>query len=152
MRHAKSAWPQGIDDLARPLNDRGRRDAPAAGRWLREHVPEIDMTVISTATRTRQTWHCVAPELSGAPECRFEERIYAASVDVLLAIVRDLPETARTALLLGHNPGVSELVLALTGDEVELKTSSVAVVGGLDRWAKFGWVRARLALSATPRG
>jgi len=152
MRHAKSAWPEGVADLARPLNERGRRDAPAAGRWLRSQVPDIDMTLVSTATRTRQTWDLVAEELGGDPDCLFDDRIYDGSPDALLAAVRELPETARTVLLLGHNPGVTELVRVLTGDGVELRTSSVAVVGGPDRWAEFGQVRAELALFETPRG
>jgi phosphohistidine phosphatase len=150
LRHAKSAYPSGTDDVDRPLADRGRRDAPAAGRWLRANAPAIDLTVCSPATRARQTWQLVVNELAGEPECRVDDRIYAASVDSLLAIVHGLPESAATVLLVGHDPAVTDLVYVLTGKVFEFKTSSVAVVRGSDRWADFD--RAELVLSETPRG
>ena len=67
LRHAKSAWPQEVADQDRPLGPRGLRDAPAAGRWLREHGFTPDRIVCSPTRRTRQTWELVAHEL-GAPE------------------------------------------------------------------------------------
>jgi phosphohistidine phosphatase len=153
LRHAKSAYPSGVDDLARPLADRGRRDAPAAGRWLRAHVPDIDLTVCSPATRTQQTWDLVAVELAVEPDFRIDDRIYyAASVADLLAVVAELPESARTVLLVGHDPGVSDVVHVLTGKDFEFKTSSVAVMRGPDSWAAFAAGPATLALSETPRG
>lgn len=152
LRHAKSGYPPGVDDVDRPLADRGRRDAPAAGRWLRANAPAIDLTVCSPATRTRQTWQLVAPELGGAPVFRVDDRIYTASVDDLLDVVHDLPEDAGVVLLIGHDPGVSDLVRLLTGDTFAFKTSSVALLRGSDRWAAFGADRAELALSETPRG
>jgi phosphohistidine phosphatase len=150
LRHAKSAYPSNVEDVDRPLADRGRRDAPAAGRWLRAHAPGIDLTVCSPATRARQTWALVDAELAGEPECRLDDRIYGASVEELLVVVHELPVGARTVLLVGHDPGVSDLVHALTGHEFEFKTSSVAVMRGPDRWTAFG--NAELALTETPRG
>ncbi|HEX4722629.1 MAG TPA: histidine phosphatase family protein [Pseudonocardiaceae bacterium] len=152
LRHAKSAYPRGVDDVDRPLADRGRRDAPAAGRWLRADAPAVDMTVCSPATRARQTWQLVAPELAGEPECQVDDRIYAADADSLLAVVRELPERVATVLLVGHDPAVTDLVHALTGDGFEFRTSSVAVVLGSARWADFGTGGATLVSAATPRG
>jgi phosphohistidine phosphatase len=152
LRHAKSAWPAGVADAARPLAERGERDAPAVGRWLREHVPGIDLTVCSPATRAQQTWRLAAGQLDGTPACRLDERIYDADVDDLLAVIHALPDTARTVLLVGHNPGLSDLVHALTGDRVELKTSSVAVLHGPDRWTGVEQGTAELAGFETPRG
>jgi phosphohistidine phosphatase len=134
------------------LAERGERDAPAVGRWLREHVPGIDLTVCSPAVRTRQTWRLVAGELDGIPAFRLDKRIYDAEVAELLSVLHELPDTARAVVLVGHNPGLSDLVHVLTGDLVELKTSTVAVLHGPDRWADVDQGTARLARFETPRG
>ncbi|HEX5407209.1 MAG TPA: histidine phosphatase family protein [Pseudonocardiaceae bacterium] len=149
LRHGKSAYPEGADDADRPLSARGERDAPAAGRWLRTHVPAIDAVVCSPALRALQTWRLVAAELAATPAFRFDPKIYAASVRDLLGVVRGLPADATTALLIGHNPGLSEFVGEVSGSAVELKTSGVAMLRGEGEWADVGWV---LVESAKPRG
>jgi phosphohistidine phosphatase len=152
LRHAKSAWPEHMDDADRPLSARGERDAPAAGRWLREHVPGIATVVCSPALRTLQTWRLVAGELGGTPAFRLEPRIYAASVRDLLTVAHGLPTDAATALLIGHNPGLGELVGAITDTEFEMKTSAIAVLRGEGEWTDVGPHWAALDLSAKPRG
>jgi phosphohistidine phosphatase len=112
LRHAKSDWPD-VPDRDRPLAKRGRRDAPRIGRWLREHGYQPDVVVVSAATRTRQTWDLVAPELGGSPAVHFEPRAYAASALTLLYLAQELPERHRTALLIAHNPGLSDLATSL---------------------------------------
>lgn len=112
LRHAKSDWPD-VPDRDRPLAKRGRRDAPRIGRWLREHGYQPDVVVVSAATRTRQTWDLVAPELGGSPAVHFEPRAYAASALTLLYLARELPERYRTALLIAHNPGLEDLATSL---------------------------------------
>ncbi len=149
LRHAKSGWPDGVADADRPLAGRGRLEAPLAGRWLSEHV-SIDLVVCSPAVRTRQTWRLVSAELGATPEFRLDERIYDASVDDLLAVVRDLPSTARTALVIGHNPGLTELTGVL-GGWVDMKTSTIAVLGGDVAWSGVGPGALRLAAAETPR-
>ena len=112
LRHAKSDWPD-VPDRDRPLAKRGRRDAPRIGRWLHEHGYQPDVVVVSAATRTRQTWDLVAPELGGSPAVHFEPRAYAASALTLLYLAQELPARYRTALLIAHNPGLSELATSL---------------------------------------
>ena len=112
LRHAKSDWPD-VPDRDRPLAKRGRRDAPRIGRWLHEHGYQPDVVVVSAATRTRQTWDLVAPELGGLPAVHFEPRAYAASALTLLYLAQELPARYRTALLIAHNPGLSELATSL---------------------------------------
>jgi phosphohistidine phosphatase len=112
LRHAKSDWPD-VPDRDRPLAKRGRRDAPRIGRWLHEHGYQPDVVVVSDAARTRQTWDLVAPELGGSPAVRFEPRAYAASALSLLYLVQELPGRYRSALLIGHNPGLSDLATSL---------------------------------------
>jgi phosphohistidine phosphatase len=112
LRHAKSDWPD-VPDRDRPLAKRGRRDAPRMGRWLHEHGYQPDVVVVSAAARTRQTWDLVEPELGGSPAVHFEPRAYAASALTLLYLAQELPARYRTALLIGHNPGLSELAASL---------------------------------------
>jgi phosphohistidine phosphatase len=152
LRHAKSAWPEGVEDVHRPLLPRGRRDAPVAGRWLREHVPGIAAVACSPALRTLQTWQLVQAELGVEPEFRAVPRIYDASVRDLLAVVAELPADAGTALLIGHNPGLSELVEELSGERLVLSTCAIAVLRATDDWITVDRDWASLVDSATPRG
>lgn len=152
LRHAKSAWPDGVPDPQRPLNDRGRRDAGAAGRWLRDHVGDLGVVACSPATRTRQTWELVSAELPDPPAAAFDERIYAASPGELLAVVHDLPDTAASALLIGHNPGMEELVELLSGVEQGMRTAAFAVLVWEGGWTDADARVAQLREHAAPRG
>jgi phosphohistidine phosphatase len=152
VRHAKSAWPPGVADPRRPLADRGRRDAPAIGRWLREHVGQLDLVVCSPATRARQTWDLAAAELHPAPRVRHQRRVYAAPADDLLEVVRELPGRAAAAALVGHNPGLQDLAELLSGQPCELKTAAVAVLRWSGSWADAGPEAAVLEEWAKPRG
>lgn len=152
LRHAKSDWPDGVPDHERPLNDRGRRDAPVAGRWLRDHVDRLDAVACSTAERARQTWALAAAELADPPQATFEDEIYLAPPESLLAVVGDLPDDAATALLVGHNPGMQHVVGILSGEEVEMKTASVAVLTWTGRWSDVAEGIASLEQHTTPRG
>lgn len=152
LRHAKAAWPEGIPDHERPLAERGERDAPAVGRWLAENLRRIDVAVCSPAARARQTWILAAGELAATPQTRYDERIYDGSPGDLLAVVQDIDEAARTAVLIGHNPGLSQLVTALSGEQHELSTSGIAVLAWSGNWADAGSVPMELAEMAKPRG
>ncbi|MFD9541912.1 SixA phosphatase family protein [Streptomyces sp. NPDC060022] len=116
LRHAKSAWPDDVGDHKRPLAPRGRRDAPAAGCWLREAGCVPNLVVCSTTRRTRQTWALVSDELEAGTPVTHDARLYQASAWELLGVVRDIPAQVRTLILVGHNPGVQDLVLMLTGE------------------------------------
>jgi phosphohistidine phosphatase len=152
LRHAKSAWPQGTADAQRPLAARGRRDAPAAGRWLRKHVPAIDLVVCSPARRARQTGELVAAELDTAPALRCEDRLYAASAQVVAETVRELPEEVSTVLLVGHNPTMEHVLTLLTGTAEIFKTSTIAVLRTPVGWAATACGSWTLEALATPRG
>jgi phosphohistidine phosphatase len=144
LRHAKSAWPDGVPDHERPLSPRGRRDAPAAGRALAEADLLPDLVLCSTAVRARQTWELASEQWGTPPPVRLVPRLYAAGVPELLDVVHAIPAEVDTLLLIGHNPGLEELVLDLAGDgldgaldEVRAKfpTSAVAVLA----WRGAGW-------------
>lgn len=146
LRHAKSAWPDGVADDRRPLADRGRRDAPAVGRWLAGSVPDIDVALVSPATRARQTWELASAELPAAPPTRYEPRLYFAGPTAIRMAVRELP-AAGTVLVVGHNPDLEELVQTLAGERVTLKTASVAVLS-----YEVGPDRAEVQLTLKIRG
>lgn len=150
MRHAKSDWSSGVPDHDRPLAERGRREAVLAGKWLQKHAGGIDLVVCSSATRTRQTWKRVATQLDTTPELRVDDRLYAASSRRLIGVARELGP-ARSVLLLGHNPGVEDLVAELTGVWCAMKTSSIAVLSSRFGWAAAGFRWARLDATVTPR-
>lgn len=151
VRHAKSDWSYGLPDDQRPLADRGRRDAPAIGRWLAQHVARPDVVVCSPAQRAQQTWQLAGACLDQQPPVRHDPRVYGASPDTLLGVLAELPEEARTAVLVGHNPGLTELVTVLSGELHELKTSAVAVLTWTGSWADAYARSARLAAHTTAR-
>src|SRR5260221_5417629 len=112
LRHAKSAWPD-VADHERPLAGRGRRAAPAAGRWLRESGLVPDLVLCSTALRARETWQLAAEELGSQPRATFEQRVYGANAAELLDLARQTSSGVRTLMIVGHEPSMSDLTLEL---------------------------------------
>ncbi|MBD0743716.1 histidine phosphatase family protein [Streptomyces sp. CBMA152] len=112
LRHAKADWPQ-VSDHDRPLADRGRTDATVAGRRLADTKIEFDLTLCSTAVRTRETWKLAVHELPHRPRTVYEERLYEASLGELLALLNETPDDVNDLLLVGHNPGMHALADAL---------------------------------------
>ena len=152
LRHAKSAWPD-VPDHDRPLAKRGKHDAPLVGRWLRDHGYLPEVVVCSDARRTRQTWKLVARGLGGSPAVRFDPRAYAASGLTLLYLARELPAACRSALLIGHNPGVSDLARSLAepdGQAISFPTAAVAVLEFDGAWPGLAPGQARLLDFTTP--
>jgi phosphohistidine phosphatase len=149
LRHAKSAWPDGVPDFDRPLGERGLRDAPAVGHWLNKHVPDLDLVVHSPAARAKETWELVAAELTAKPEVRKHAKIYYGPV---LEVVTQLPQDVETAMIVGHNPDLEDLVELLTGTHATFKTSTVAVLRSEKPWDTAGPGWAELISVATPRG
>ncbi|MGH3912848.1 MAG: SixA phosphatase family protein [Pseudonocardiaceae bacterium] len=153
LRHSKSAWPQdGTPDAQRPLAGRGRRDAPAVGRWLRRHAPPIDLVVCSPAMRARQTWRLAAAQLEAEPPVRYEERLYGSGAEVFLLLARELPNEASTVALVAHNPSLEDFLQLLTGAVELLKTSAIAVMTTPASWAQARPGSWELDALATPRG
>ena len=156
LRHAKSDWPD-VADHERPLAKRGRRDAPVVGRWLgtTEYLP--DAVVCSTALRARETWDLVSAELPpDAPRAvRYEPRVYEASVLGLLMLVREFDPAWRTAMIVGHNPGLAELTAGLARPGAEevpraFPTAAVAVLGLPGPWADAAPGEGRLLAFTIP--
>lgn len=164
LRHAKSAWPD-VADHERPLGPRGLRDAPAAGRWLRDADCAPALVICSTARRTRETWALAAGQLGAEVPVRFDERVYAAEPEDLLEVVSEVPEEVRTLLLVGHNPGLEDLAVRLAGEAADpteaqelerlsqkFPTSAIAVLACPGPWRELAPGSARLTRFAVPRG
>ena len=118
MRHAKAeSW--GADDRERPLADRGREDAAEAGAWLagRGFVP--DAALVSSATRTRQTFESLAAGGDYRLEPTLDDGLYSAGPETVLDVLRELPAECRRVLLIGHNPTMAYLASILDNGEGE---------------------------------
>jgi len=161
VRHAK-ATAEGRTDAKRALAARGRADAPAVGRWLAAEGIVPDRAVVSPARRAAQTWELAAAELRPAPETVVDDRLYTNTVEDLLAVVRETPPGVGIVALVGHNPSVEQLALALddgTGDadarqEMSDKypTSGVAVFTLAADWSSVAPGGGTLVAFAVPRG
>ena len=141
VRHAKASRDNPLlADRDRPLNERGLHDAPAMGKRIAKKKVEGALLVSSPALRALTTAQLFADALGRARESiAVDERIYAASVDGLLAVIHDLDDRHDAALLFGHNPEFSELASRLAGQAVEMPTCAVARFGFDERhWAGIG--------------
>jgi phosphohistidine phosphatase len=164
LRHAKAETPGDLPDFDRKLTTRGETDADAAGAWLADERIHPDLVLCSPAARTRQTWQGVSIALAqaqpggGSPEVRYEKDLYAGGRTEVFDLVRTVPETIRTILLVGHNPTVSEVSLLLIpddqwdGQQVELRTSGIAVHRADDPWSQTGPGSMRLIERHAARG
>jgi phosphohistidine phosphatase len=118
LRHAKSSWDEAhLDDHNRPLNDRGWKAARRMGREMKRRGMRFDLVLASTAARVRETIDGVQEKFEVDAPIQFEPAIYLATEDTLLAIVRGLPENARSPMIVGHNPGLEQLLIGLSHDD-----------------------------------
>ena len=164
LRHAKAQTPDDGPDFDRRLTERGQNDADAAGSWLADERIQPDLVLCSPAARTRQTWQGVsiafaqAQPGAGSPEVRYEQSLYAGGRTEIFDLLRNVPDSVRTVLVVGHNPIVSEVSILLVPDdqydeqEVELKTAGLAVHRSDGSWSGTEPGSMRLAERHTARG
>jgi len=166
LRHAKTEneAPSGRDEDRR-LDNRGHRDAAEIGSWIGHHPPFPDLVLVSHAMRALQTWQIAweaMKELVSEPEVELVPELYGADVSQLLETIRDASSAdPKRLMLVGHNPGMHELVLALAGggDRAgrkaltdNLPTSGLAIFDfDLDDWADVAFRRGRLAAFVSPK-
>lgn len=146
LRHAKSAWDDPVErDFDRPLNGRGRRAAHRMGRYMRDEGLTFDHVVASPALRVQQTIAGVEDGYGSMLSPHYDRRVYMASAAALLDLVQSLDDAHGRVLMIGHNPGLEDLVLMLVPqteaglrDEVEIKypTATLAEMRfDADHWA-----------------
>jgi phosphohistidine phosphatase len=161
LRHAKSDWSKpGQPDRMRALNARGRAAAPLMGAFLERHGLAPDTAYVSTAERARETWALLAANLRKIPKVVFEDRLYQATPETILDVVRATPRGAQTVLVLGHNPGLQRLAIDLCGSgDLELRarliekfpTAAVAVITfASEDWAGIRSQSGRLERFVSP--
>jgi phosphohistidine phosphatase len=128
VRHAKATRDDPkLADRDRPLHERGLHDAAAMGKRMAKHRLERALLVSSPALRALTTAQLFADQLGRSRESiAIDERVYAASVEQLLAVIRGLSDEHDDLLLFGHNPEFSELAARLSGKTVDMPTCAVA--------------------------
>ena len=136
LRHAKSSWSDpALDDHERPLNKRGRRDGPRMGQLVREYGLIPDVVISSNAVRARLTAEAVVEAARYAGQILLDPHLYMASAGDILSRLRAVREKAETVMIVGHNPGLEELVAQLTGERQDLPTAALAqIVLPIHRW------------------
>lgn len=159
VRHGK-AEQYGDDDHRRPLTERGRRQARDAGEWLAESGYVPTHAIVSSATRTRETWDALALGSGTQAHAETSDAAYAADTETALALLQGAPEDATVLALVGHNPTVSSLVHLLDSGLPDaaafrelsfgLPTSGVAVLEVTGRWRDLELGTARLVAGHTP--
>jgi phosphohistidine phosphatase len=161
VRHAK-AEPFADTDHARELTERGRRDARAAGGYLRDQAVLPDHAVVSTAVRTRSTWEAMEQVMASGAEVVFDAACYSGSTDLVLESLRYVPERARVVLFVGHQPTIGYLAHLLddgAGEHEALHsllhgfpTASMAFFDVAVSWEELGPETGRLVDFRTGKG
>jgi phosphohistidine phosphatase len=166
LRHAKTETdaPSG-KDRDRRLDDRGRRDAAEIGGWISRYPPFPDRVLVSTATRAQQTWETAweaMKNLVSQPQVEFLPELYGADPKHLLQTIRMASVSdPKRLMLVGHNPGMQELALTLTGSgdaaakkalDHNLPTSGLAIFDfATDDWNEVAFRRGKLVLFVSPK-
>lgn len=156
LRHAKSSWSDdGLPDQERPLNGRGERDAPRMGTRLHERGIHPNLILSSPALRAKHTAKLVARALDyPADEIRLDTALYLADPEEVLAVVAAQADTIDCLLVVGHNPGLTELTNLLVPD-LDLKNlptaGTVVVDCAIERWADVRTVHPRLRYYDYPK-
>ena len=160
LRHAKSGWDDGVQrDFDRPLNPKGRRAAQTVGRHLRRTEASFDHVIASPAQRVVETLAEVEAAYGAPLSPKWDKRLYLAPAAQLLDVVRELPDAHGRVLLVGHNPGLEDLVLDLVGDggglrdavEEKYPTAALAELTWSNGWSGLGSGIATLARFTRPR-
>ncbi|MBN1888251.1 MAG: histidine phosphatase family protein [Thermoflexales bacterium] len=145
IRHAKSSWDEAnLPDHARPLNKRGRHDAPMMGQRMAEKGLEPDVIVSSPAMRAISTAEAIAEELGYSPtDIVTDQRLYGADEAGWLAILRGLDDGLEHVMIVGHNPGLTEVANTLSPDPIGNVPTCGVVEFEFDAhtWADVGGVR-----------
>lgn len=129
LRHAKSSWKKPeLSDHERPLNKRGKKEAPKVGAYLKENDLLPDLILSSTARRAQDTAQAVAEACGFEGQVDLYPDLYLSEATTFLDILHCLPDDARRVLVVGHNPDVEDLLILLTDITEHMTTSALAVV------------------------
>jgi len=129
LRHAKSSWhDETLSDFDRPLKKRGRDAAKLVGELVRKEKLSDILVVSSPAQRTRETTRIVLKHAKLDPEVRFDPQIYEAELSALLEMLGRIESDHECVMIVGHNPGMENLLRLLTGASREMPTAALAKI------------------------
>ena len=159
LRHGKSDWSTDADDFDRPLKKRGRNASSKAGKWLHEKMLVPDFVITSRAKRAVQTAELACKSMGiRIKEIYQQKHIYLATAEELLFALEDCPEQAKRVMLVGHNPGLEELLYFLVGGRVTIPedgklmpTAALAQLEMPDHWGGLDTGSAELRCLVRPR-
>jgi len=154
LRHAKSSWKdESLSDFDRPLNERGKKAAQAIGRYIRKQKIMPDLVLSSPAVRARETTGIITTTAKLTAEIRYDQRIYEADPPRLVQVLSQLEDIFCSVLLVGHNPGIEDLLSLLTGSSQHMPTAALAKIRleGVDDWSEISQAKAMLELMIKPR-
>ena len=136
LRHAKSSWGEpALADIQRPLNKRGKHDAPRIGELIKEMGLVPDTILSSPAVRAMKTAEAAADRCGYEGEIEIRENFYPGSPDDYIDAINNLPDACARVMVVGHNPGLEELLSDLTGESEPLPTAALAQVElAIQRW------------------
>jgi phosphohistidine phosphatase len=141
IRHAKSSWDNmGVDDFDRPLNERGKEDAPKMAKRLLERNIRIDAFISSSAKRARKTAALFIKEFDGhKDDIILVPELYLAAPEAFYNAIAKAPASAQTIALFAHNPGITEFANELTDVRVDdMPTCAIfAVKADIKNWSDF---------------
>lgn len=126
LRHAKSLRDASMNDKDRPLNERGRADAPKMGAYMHKEHYVPDRVLCSSAKRTVETWMMLAPELPAAPQPNLLDSLYLAQSGLIVRIIRQEGRDAAALLVIGHNPGLEDAARKLAARPSSAKGRELA--------------------------
>jgi phosphohistidine phosphatase len=153
FRHAKSSWSDSsLPDVARPLNERGLKAAPLMGSVIAERAVRPSLILCSPAVRTKRTAELVLAAANLDVPVTFDERIYAATHARLLKVLAETETEHEVVMLIGHNPGLEELLAHFTGEARQMPTAALAALTlNVDSWKAIHEARAHLDWFVKPR-
>lgn len=153
FRHAKSSWDDpALEDFDRPLNKRGKKTAPLMGKVMKERKVEPEIVLCSPARRTRETAKLALQKSHIEAPIIYEEAIYEASVRTLIAVLSSLKEPVESVLMIGHNPGMSDLLHTIARASEDFPTACLAKVSlEITTWKELAPQSGRLEWILRPR-
>ncbi len=157
IRHAKSSWDAAnIDDLERPLNDRGKRDAPRMGKRLKEKDIHPDLILSSPANRAISTCKGIA-DVIGYPQTaiKTDSALYHSDEGTILSVIQELKNKYDTVMIFGHNPGLTDFVNTLLDGELEIDNvptcGVVAFQFDVEAWSEIKWGKGKMLFFDYPK-
>lgn len=159
IRHAKSSWDDpDLSDLQRPLNERGKRDAPRMGKRLKEKDLHPDVVLSSPAKRALSTAKRICNEIGFPKEnVRTDRRLYHADEEGILSVIHEVKDKHDLIFIFGHNPGLTDFVNVVAQEDTTRFIENVPTCGvaaftfDVDSWSKIEWKTGKMILYDFPK-